>query len=505
MASVKRKLNELTIDKKKEVLDKLEKGNTTRFFAAEYGLSQKTISNIKQSRHTVMELWNANCSSERRRRMRQTEYGEIDILTYKFFEMCRSKNIPVNGPLLQSKSKIIADALGIQNFVGSNGWLESFLSRHNIVFRTMTGEANSMDQTAVEDWKRKLISICEGYELKNIFNADETGLFYKQLPSKTLAKKGEICAGGKLAKERLTCLFICSATGEKLIPLIIAKSAFPRAFKKAQITPKCLHVLWRANRKAWMTSDLFSEWLNLINRIMKAANRHILLFIDNAPSHPKITLSHVRLIFFPPNMTAGAQPLDQGIIQTIKLEYRRSLLTKLLSASEECKTATEFTASISVLDAVRWIRAAWNSLQESTISKCFARAGFQIYLTASSDPTVASRAEITLDEPMFNNNPFEEFVLPMESINWVETTDYTEYLTFDDKVEVHDTIESDADSILAHIIKEKSIYKEQPDSSDEDECDSTTLTQDDKSATLVSESPSVTYFQVQSKALLLIK
>ena len=67
---------------KNEVLDKLETGNTTRVFWAEYGVRQKTISNIKQSRHTIMDLWNANSSSEKRKWMQQTEYGEIDILTY---------------------------------------------------------------------------------------------------------------------------------------------------------------------------------------------------------------------------------------------------------------------------------------------------------------------------------------------------------------------------------------------------------------------------------------
>lgn len=69
-------------------------------------------------------------------------------------------------------------------------------------------------------------------------------------------------------------------------------------------------------------------------------------------------------------MTAAAQPLDQGIIQSFKLRYRRSLMDKLLASAEYCKSSTEFTASINVLDSVRWIRAAWDSLDRSTIIKC---------------------------------------------------------------------------------------------------------------------------------------
>ena len=169
----------------------------------------------------------------------------------------------------------------------------------------------------------RIPKIIEGFEPKNIFNADETGLFYKALPTQSLSLKRVKCAGGKLAKERLTCLLACSITGEKLLPLVIGKAKYPRAFRDAGLKPTGLLVLWRSNTKAWMTAALFSEWLELINRIMKASKRHILLFLDNATAHPNITLSNIKLVFFPPNLTAGAQPLDQGIIQAVKLGYRR--------------------------------------------------------------------------------------------------------------------------------------------------------------------------------------
>jgi len=41
---------------------------------------------------------------------------------------------------------------------------------------------------------------------KDIFNADETGLFYRCTPDKTLAFKSERCSGGKKSKERITLL-----------------------------------------------------------------------------------------------------------------------------------------------------------------------------------------------------------------------------------------------------------------------------------------------------------
>jgi translation initiation factor 2 alpha subunit (eIF-2alpha) len=51
-----------------------------------------------------------------------------------------------------------------------------------------------------------------------------------------------------------------------------------------------LPVIWRYNKKAWMTSEIFSEWLNEVNRRMKRANRKILLFVDNARNHVDLNL-----------------------------------------------------------------------------------------------------------------------------------------------------------------------------------------------------------------------
>jgi hypothetical protein len=42
-------------------------------------------------------------------------------------------------------------------------------------------------------------------------------------------------------------------------------------------------------------------------------------------------LSNVKLVFLPPNMIVGTQPLDSGIIRNFKGKYRKMLLKFLLS------------------------------------------------------------------------------------------------------------------------------------------------------------------------------
>jgi hypothetical protein len=129
----------------------------------------------------------------------------------------------------------------------------------------MCGESAAVRESDVllREWKSiKLRQILDTFSPRDIYNADETGLFWKALPDHTLAFTNERVSGGKLSKERVTCLVCASMAGEKVPLLVIGQYAKPRAFKRANRLP----VEYRANRKAWMTSTLFDGWLlTLIN------------------------------------------------------------------------------------------------------------------------------------------------------------------------------------------------------------------------------------------------
>jgi hypothetical protein len=149
--------------------------------------------------------------------------------------------------------------LGKSEFKASNGWLESFRKRHQTVFNEVRGESGDVCGETVADWVAKLPSIMDRYEPKDIANGDETGLFFRALPSKTLCLKGERCSGVKLCKERLT-VFLCGfMTGEIEKPLVFGRAAKPRCFKNIDI--KKLPVDWKSNKKAWMTSHIMKNGL----------------------------------------------------------------------------------------------------------------------------------------------------------------------------------------------------------------------------------------------------
>jgi hypothetical protein len=143
--------------------------------------------------------------------------------------------------------------------------------------------------------------------------------------------------------------------GEMEKPLTIGKAANRRCFKNLKINS--LPVIWRNNKKAWMTAATMEEWLNMFNAKIKKENRNVILFLNNATCHPKVKLSNVKIAWFPANATSVLQHMDMGVIYTFKSHYRPFLMKYLIS-NVEADSSYALARSVSVLDAVKWIGLA---------------------------------------------------------------------------------------------------------------------------------------------------
>lgn len=63
--------------------------------------------------------------------------------------------------------------------------------------------------------------------------------------------------------------------------------------------------------------------------------------------------------------------MDQGIIQNVKVHYRKRLLRRRIAAID---SDSEF--KFNLLDAVFILDKAWEDVTATTISNCFRKAGF---------------------------------------------------------------------------------------------------------------------------------
>ena len=255
----------------------------------------------------------------------------------------------------------------------SNGWPSRWKVWHCVKFRSVCGKNAAVTQEVCDDWKqRKLLPVLRKYAPDDIFNADETRLYWRLLPDKTHAVAGKVCTGGKKSKERVPVLVCANMSGSEKLPLLtIGKFKKPRCFRGVT----CLPAHYEANTSAWMNSAVFEEWLQKWDAKLTSSKRKIALVLDNCTAHPRVqSLQSIELIFLPPNTTSEIQPCDQGIIQALKVHYRKNMVKCLIYAINRGSTVVNF--KITLLDGLQMLRKAWESVTASTISNCFHKVGF---------------------------------------------------------------------------------------------------------------------------------
>ena len=114
-----------------------------------------------------------------------------------------------------------------QEFTASTGWFKRFKKRFELHNVRITGEAASADKEGAEKFVEVLdeLIVEEGYVAEQIFNVDETGLFWKRMPERSYIHKEEKSMPGfKAFKDRLTLLFGGNIAGFKLKPFLIYHS-----------------------------------------------------------------------------------------------------------------------------------------------------------------------------------------------------------------------------------------------------------------------------------------
>ena len=364
----------LTLEEKYKLVKAIKNGEKNTVAAKRFDppLSQSTISTIMKKKDEIIRAYEGGLYADKRKKMKQSTFPDLDKALSEWFRKVRGMNIPVSGPILQEKALYFAQELGYESFKASNGFLEKFKERQGISGQAVCGEEKSVDPDIVETWSERLPDICRSYSMKDRFNADETGFMWKATPNQTLNLRGEKCTCGKKSKERVTVVVACNQDGtEKLPLLVIGKYARPRCFRNSNMN--LLPVTYESQKKAWMDSVLFEKWVRQIDRRMRGANHHILLFIDNCSSHVIVNgLTNTKLIFFLSNCTSKLQPADQGIIQNLKVHYRKTMIRWMLQCLDDNKPVK----AIDLKDAVFMMAKAWDNVSTKTIKNCWKKAGF---------------------------------------------------------------------------------------------------------------------------------
>ena len=359
----------------------------------------------------------ANKTSKKKKN-RQPMHPVLENLVLDYIRHAQTKlsqyGLGISWSLIQTRAKKFAQLLkerGIMSdaefdsFKCSRGYIDRLRKRHQLKVIKMVGEANTISEedleTLISAFRVDLQGLMEEHNVAEdcVFNADQTGLYFKRFPCTTIAEasKAVDLKGTKAMKDkdRITTMVCTSSTGKKVPMAYVGKSKNPFCFRGHEIQNYC------ANDKAWFNMSVTQWWFRevfapfFVENHRQEEEKHCIVILDGCSAHNKIQewldthgLSWIHVITLPPNVTSRFQPMDQGVIAWTKKSYKYMIISELLDIYDDEENMEAAVASRRgrgyngidqgckphVRDAIERINKIWNDMPEESIKKCWRKA-----------------------------------------------------------------------------------------------------------------------------------
>lgn len=409
----------LPISDKVKLLDMLREGKSYAAVARHYGINESSVRYIKKEEKNIRTTAavNFNTNAKRVVTVRNKTMVRMETALALWINDCRKKNITLDTNVICTKARMLYENFAVSDgeegedagpsasaadtvgedarppasaadkvpsaFNASKGWFEKFKKRFGLKNVCLHGEMASADTAEAEAFvNNKFKAIIEegGYKPEQVFNMDETALFWKRMPSRTFIMQEEAKAPGfKVHKDRLTLAMCGNAAGFMIKPGLIYRSKNPRALKNKNKDD--LPVYWMYNAKAWMTKALNLDWFKncFIPEVKcylrgKGLDFKVLLLLDNAGGHGNdLAYDGVQIEFLPPNTTSLIQPMDQGVIRAFKALYTRNTLQHLVDAmdSDQDFSLKDYWRGYTIASCLQNIQRAIQEMKTETLKACW--------------------------------------------------------------------------------------------------------------------------------------
>ncbi|XP_006875041.1 PREDICTED: tigger transposable element-derived protein 1-like [Chrysochloris asiatica] len=396
---VKRSRKVMSLANKMRVLEMLDQGETNTAVGRFFGVNESTIRTIKKNAKAIRASASRGTPESLRKSYitRNAELEKMERDLHLWLLKQKMLNKPLSVYIIRQracrKCKFqFQCGEKVLEFIASNGWLDRFKKRYGLYENKWLPE--EADHAAAAGFPKYLKALIEEnrYLPEQVFNADETALFWKRLPTCTsIAKDEKMTRGFKPGKDKLKVLLCSNASGDFLMkPMLLHRFRNPCPLKKN--CQRHSSVFMKANHKIWITEKLFLNWFLkcFVPEVKQYLNENnlefkVLIILDTAPCDKSSIVNadpRVKVISIPPNTTPLLQPMHLGVLKMFMIYYTRRMFdyfadlmreTPKLSMKVAWKDFTICNALTIVEESVREIKqttlnGAWQKLWNEVVT-----------------------------------------------------------------------------------------------------------------------------------------
>ncbi|XP_049277518.1 tigger transposable element-derived protein 2-like [Anopheles funestus] len=375
----RRKKTMLTLAQKISLIHRHDAGETPQDLAKSYQIGEQTARDIIKQRDKIWKFVQ-NCESSegpvKRKSMKVSSFEELDARMLSWYNENRTAGIPVTSAMCIDQAKYLHETLGLKRaFNASSGWLSRFKQRYGIsgVYTHSTAKGGSTTNAGRYCYQFQQVMQNEDWLPDQIYNVDETGMYWNSLPSKF----GSTGSDMNITNERIMVICCTNATGtHKLDLTIVIKSKNPWNLKEEELPQTALN--YYEAKGGWVSKEIFRHWFEykwipevrefLTNKLLPL---RAILLLDTAPCH--ITDTSLRsedgcmvVRFMPTDVANLVQPMQQGIVSLLKWNYRTDLL-------KQCQNDDKHVMHRKLEDAAIGLKNAWSKVLPQSIKSAWSK------------------------------------------------------------------------------------------------------------------------------------
>lgn len=214
--------------------------------------------------------------------------------------------------------------------VFSNCWVRNFMQRYDLSVRRASSSRTQLNQdpAIMESFSEEIRELREAHGItdENIFNMDETAIFFDLSGSTTIDQLGArrvSIAKNYASKSRFTCVLTARANGTLAAPTIIFKGVnLPRNLQQIEGVQDIF-----MQKNAWMNSILMRQYV--ASPSLPGGDAMKILIIDKFTAHGDEKVLRILreknyiVKFVPAGYTDLLQPLDVGVMKPFKVQMKR--------------------------------------------------------------------------------------------------------------------------------------------------------------------------------------